>query len=1028
MNEIKNKYRYVLTDRFGTLDVAPLNEGNYQIDYEIEEDGKYFYSKQFQGKIVFTGDIFARLRRIERSIYICTDQRLQIFRKCGQDELLIFDGFFKLTEGDWDEDNCKVELKFEKNTPDRCIEKNKNKKLNLLSLIYNRKTVNTNPAGGGVFEFEHCTHHISQVDNSTPYGGYTWCGAGDVNDAYAGNWQVYSFEENFSGMQGADPYDPYQQVNNGVYDSHTSWVREIVEVDCNFIAPPNWVLLENNCVTTGKNKFAKPATLYNCKGTQNYIDANNYSYQYDCSILGSTTSNATIDNGMHLVDILNVFLNDLCGSQLVVVSDFFQINPENPSLINYVTGLETQVNNILFFQKSDVKRPSAYNNAWKAEMTFENLMKFLNIAFNVSYAIEDNIFRLEHISWFTKNAGLNLMLPRYERFINGKKKYTYEVDDLPARETWKYKEQIANWEGVIDYNNACSLNPNKKNEENYIIDEMTADVQLCLDNPDSESKVVEDAGFVMIATKKVNDVYYIITEYNAGARLNNTLSFEQLVERYHFHNRPLKNGVFNGDFVEFISTKPFKKGEQITVPLCCGDVFDPNDTITTPLGVGVVKKATFNFLSETIALDLMYNVFENLTNNIAPVFTGNTNLSTYQDEPLIFPLNIQDADGVVVSVGVVYQPAHGTIEVLSTTQAKYTPNAGYIGSDYFHLRAFDDWSEVSNNAGFHISVLPANTAPVATNDTYNVYQGFPFTANPSIFVNDSDDVGFTLVTPNVVTAQGVSVSIDPATGVFSYVPPANFEGVDTFNYTIEDNTGAQSTATVSLVVAYKNKPVAVDDDYLTIKNTVLTTDGTVGKERLFSNDYTPDGLSYSYTTNVENKATTAGGTVQITADGLFTYTPPNNFEGQDTFTYTVNNPNGSSVGTVTINVIPNIYVKLVKTQLTHQNQTLYCGDPPAQTTAGITWRADFVLKFYADAGATMPFDVTGLGFKVIIKQEFITNGGAPVSNIWETSVLSGIETVILENYIYDDETTDCNGQTTGYEVNVTLENGMYSKI
>ena len=99
MNEVKNKYRYELTDSFGTMDIAPLGEGDFSIKYNRETDGKYFYSKTFQGKITFTGEIFKRLKRIERSIYICTTQRLKVFRKCNAGEILIFDGFFKLTEG-----------------------------------------------------------------------------------------------------------------------------------------------------------------------------------------------------------------------------------------------------------------------------------------------------------------------------------------------------------------------------------------------------------------------------------------------------------------------------------------------------------------------------------------------------------------------------------------------------------------------------------------------------------------------------------------------------------------------------------------------------------------------------------------------------------------------------------------------------------------------------------------------------------------------------------------------------------------
>ena len=152
------------------MDVAPLGEGDFSIKYNLETDGKYFYSKTFQGKITFTGEIFKRLKRIERSIYICTTQRLEVFRKCNAGEMLIFDGFFKLTEGDWDDDKCRVTLKFEKNTPDKCLKDNKSRKINLLAEINPKITVKTSTAGGGVFEYKHCNASV-KVSPSTPYGG-----------------------------------------------------------------------------------------------------------------------------------------------------------------------------------------------------------------------------------------------------------------------------------------------------------------------------------------------------------------------------------------------------------------------------------------------------------------------------------------------------------------------------------------------------------------------------------------------------------------------------------------------------------------------------------------------------------------------------------------------------------------------------------------------------------------------------------------------------------------------------------------
>ena len=1019
MSEVKNKYRYELTDRFGTMDITPLGEGDFSIKYNRETDGKYFYSKTFQGKIMFTGEIFKRLKRIERSIYICTTQRLKVFRKCNAGEMLIFDGFFKLTEGEWDEDKCRVTLKFEKNTPDKCLKDNKSKKINLLAEINPKITVKTSTAGGGVFEYKHCNANVP-ISPSTPYGGYVWCGSGNPED---GNWQVYQHEEMFDGSIGISP-EP-NAPPQGVWRASTSYVREIVELLCSEAPPAGWVLLEDNCATTGKKKYAKNVTLYECKHTSNYQDQNNYSSSYECKILGATNESATIDNGMELNKIIQLFVNQFCAD-VQVVSDFFQINPQNLSSINYVTGEPTQVDNLILFQKSDVKRPNVSGNAWKAEWTFDKLMETLNILFNVSYSLENGIFRLEHISWFSRNAGLNLTLPAFQKWTKGKRKYSYDVGDIPIRENWKFKEAISyawGWNAQIDYAGACAIGSNENAEKNYVIDELTTDVQLCLDNPSSDSNVVEDLGFVLIATKKYNGEYFIITEADAtyGTRLNNSLSFNKLVRRYHFHNRPLKKGILNGDNVTFITTKPLKKGEKLTVPLCCETTFNPNDTVTTDLGVGIVDGAQFNLRAETLELDLLYNVFDTLLNNQSPQMTGGS-YSTYQNVPIIIPLTAIDPDGVITEIGIKNQAYHGFVEVLSLTEVKYTPNAGYTGWDSFSLVAFDDWSEVSNVAGFAITVHPPSQPPTAQNDSYNVYHGKQFNAQISIFDNDSDDLGFTLVNSNIVTALGVNIVIDE-NGKFSYVPPAGFEGVDTFQYSIVDNAGLTSTATVTLNIAYKNKPIAVADNYITQKNTQLVTDGTAGKEALFANDYTPDGQTYTYTCNVENKATTAGGTVQIKANGLFTYTPPANFTGQDTFTYTVNNANGSSVGNVTLNVIPTIYVRIAERDTKFENQILFCGEPPTPTLGWQNKTSDFTLYFYADAAKTIPYDVTGLSFKCNIKittQWYESGGTQTWKSTDQTEVLTGTSHKIFDDYYTKEQYKDCDGNYD-YSVERTVE-------
>src|SRR5690606_14008883 len=149
--------------------------------------------------------------------------------------------------------------------------------------------------------------------------------------------RVYFHEERAASMLNYNPNDP-QSVLDLMYDAETKWVREVVTQDSAITPPAGWVLLEDNTATLGTKKYAKPANLINCASTSNIQDQWNYERNYSCNILGSTpSSGSTIDNGVSLSSVLTLLVSQFCPD-LTVVSDFFQINPENASPVNYVTG------------------------------------------------------------------------------------------------------------------------------------------------------------------------------------------------------------------------------------------------------------------------------------------------------------------------------------------------------------------------------------------------------------------------------------------------------------------------------------------------------------------------------------------------------------------------------------------------------------------------------------------------------------------------------------------------------------------
>ena len=357
---------------------------------------------------------------------------------------------------------------------------------------------------------------------------------------------------------------------------------------------------------------------------------------------------------------------------------------------------------------------------------------------------------------------------------------------------------------------------------------------------------------------------------------------------------------------------------------------------------------------------------------------------------------------------------------------------GFVGNDYFSIKALDNFSEVSNIQNFSIEVKPPNQAPVAQNDTFTVYQGENFYQGTSLFANDSDDNSLTLVNSNVVSSQGVAITIN-ANGFFSYVPPVGFEGTDTFQYSIKDDAGLTSTATVTLNVMDKNKPIAVEDNYQTKINTAFSTDGTLGKEKLTANDYTPNGQTYNYTTTPETKATANGGTVQIFSDGNFTYTPPNGFTGIDQFNYTVHNPNGSKVGLAKVSVLPIIYVELFKNNFTNEPIIIECGDPPTQNLGGNRHKEDIRLRFWADAQKTIPFDTTGLNFRVKIKEStFIQYGNNTPYNFdsnFLTEITNGVNHLMYDDYYTYENELDCNGfDSYNRNVSFSIIAGAYNII
>ncbi|MDH3666966.1 MAG: tandem-95 repeat protein [Paracoccaceae bacterium] len=163
----------------------------------------------------------------------------------------------------------------------------------------------------------------------------------------------------------------------------------------------------------------------------------------------------------------------------------------------------------------------------------------------------------------------------------------------------------------------------------------------------------------------------------------------------------------------------------------------------------------------------------------------------------------------------------------------------------------------------------------------------------SVLDNDLGQ-GLRLSAVNDATMGNVTVNDD---GTVTYRPLVNATGSDQFTYTITDFEGRTSTATVWIdVTASNDAPVAQDDSYNAAAGETYASAGSVLEN---DSDVDGDGLwvsSYDATSS-------GGGTVDVNADGTFTYDPADGFSGIDTFSYTVNDGNGgTATATVSVSV------------------------------------------------------------------------------------------------------------------------------
>ena len=356
------------------------------------------------------------------------------------------------------------------------------------------------------------------------------------------------------------------------------------------------------------------------------------------------------------------------------------------------------------------------------------------------------------------------------------------------------------------------------------------------------------------------------------------------------------------------------EGDAMTVSLPIINAF--NGSVELLQG-GVIRFTPFPDMSVGVADNFMYMVTDsngasssgmvsiNVTPvNDAPIANPDTAV-TLEDIPTLVNVlaNDGDVDNDLLKVLSVDVPADFPALVTWQTNGSIgiTPHADYNGITPSTFTYILSDGFLTDQGVVSLQVLSLNDAPIA-NDDFGHQVAEDSSVSVDVLANDTDVDGDTLQLAS--TTNGLlglaSITID---GRVAYTPFPNANGFDSFTYTVTDNAGGQSSATVEVeVLAVNDAPEAGVLPIFPLPEDSLKTFTALS---ILQQAFDADGDSLVLT----NIGEPANGQVTISVDtqaniSSLIYVPNPDFNGIDEFTYEVSDIESSGAGIVRMNVLP----------------------------------------------------------------------------------------------------------------------------
>jgi hypothetical protein len=267
---------------------------------------------------------------------------------------------------------------------------------------------------------------------------------------------------------------------------------------------------------------------------------------------------------------------------------------------------------------------------------------------------------------------------------------------------------------------------------------------------------------------------------------------------------------------------------------------------------------------------------------------------------------VTQIDGIDIASGGSVAVTNGTVTLNADGTLSFSPASNFNGPTSFSYTVSS--GGVSETATVNMTVSAVNDVPVPTplvpstpsqtfdpatgNYAAETQEDTPFSGQLAATDDDGDTLSYTV---SASPSHG-AVTLDAATGAYTYTPAADYHGSDSFTVTISDGNGGTVETTVNMSVAALAD--AVDDELHADEDMAVSSNLLTGTNGANADNFEDTGRTITAVTQG------AHGSVTFQADGTVTYTPDTGFNGSDSFSYTVTAGGVTETATVTVNIAP----------------------------------------------------------------------------------------------------------------------------